>query len=177
MGILAYLIELVLQCLVGAALLRAWMNGLRLNMRVQPGLFVMALTDWLVKPLRRWMPQGMARGRLDWGSLLAAVLLCTVLALALALISGGLSGRWMGVLPGLALVFLCKTALQTWSLLLLGLVIVSWVQPGSALHSSLSRVMAPMLSPLQRALPPIGGVDLSPAVLLLLLQLLHMALR
>ncbi|MFM8623008.1 MAG: YggT family protein [Betaproteobacteria bacterium] len=174
MAIVHVLVELVLQCLVGAALLRAWMNGLRLNMRVQPGLFVMALTDWLVQPLRRWMPRGMAKGRLDWGSLLAAVLLCAVYALVL--LGLGAARSWMGALPGMALAFFCKTALQTWSLLLLGLVVLSWVQPGSVLYMSLSRVMAPLLAPLQRAIPLIGGVDVSPAVLMLLLQLLVMAL-
>jgi hypothetical protein len=55
MHIAAFVLEVVFQWLVGAALLRAWMNGLRVNMRVQPGIFVMALTDWIVKPLRRWL--------------------------------------------------------------------------------------------------------------------------
>lgn len=176
MRVLLLLIEWIAHLLVGAALLRAWMNGLRLNMRVQPGLFVMALSDWLVKPLRRWMPQGMARGRLDWGSLLAALILCGLYALLVSLLLGG-RAPWRTVdLLGLGLMFLIRTALQTWSVCLLALVIISWVQPGSALHAALARVMAPLLQPLRRAVPPIGGLDLSAALLLLLLQLLLVAL-
>lgn len=178
MRVLVLLIELLLQVLVGAALLRAWMNGLRVNMRVQPGLFVMALTDWLVKPLRRWMPQSMARGRLDWGSVLAALLLALVFAGAWTLLSaGGAADRArVGGVPALALIFVLRTALQTWSLLLIAWVVLSWVQPTSPLHHTLSRLMAPLLAPLRRALPLIGGVDLSPAILLLLLQLALMLL-
>ena len=49
--ILSFLLDTLFFVLIGAALLRAWMNRLRINMRVQPGVFVMAVTDWLVKPL------------------------------------------------------------------------------------------------------------------------------
>ncbi len=65
MRILGFILEVVFQLLVGAALLRAYMNGLRVNMRVQPGLFVMALSDWIVLPLRRSLPQALSRARLD----------------------------------------------------------------------------------------------------------------
>jgi YggT family protein len=142
-------------------------------MRMQPGLFVMALTDWLVKPLRRWMPQSMARGRLDWGSVIAAVLLVLVYAGAFNLLTAAATGHrgWVSSVPSLGLVFLLRTVLQTWSLLLIVLVILSWVQPASPLHHSLSRLMAPLLAPLRQLVPLIGGVDLSPAILLLVLQL------
>ena len=58
--ILAFLLETFFFVLIGAALLRAWMNGCRVNMRAQPGSFVMAVTDWLVKPLRRVLPKAWA---------------------------------------------------------------------------------------------------------------------
>ena len=65
MRLLALVLETVFMLLMGAALLRAYMNGLRVNMLVQPGVFVMALTNWLVKPLRRWLPQALVGARLD----------------------------------------------------------------------------------------------------------------
>ena len=178
MQIVLVVVELVLQVLVGSAWLRAWMNGLRVNMRLQPGLFVMALTDWLVKPLRRWMPQSMARGRLDWGSVLASVLLALFYAAAVSLLMGAASGgrAWAGGAAALAMVFLLRTALQTLSVLLIAMVILSWVQPASALHHTLSRLLAPLLGPLRRAVPLIGGVDLSAAIALVLLQLALMLL-
>ena len=67
----SFLLESLFFVLIGAALLRGWMNWLRINMRTQPGLFAMAVTDWLVKPLRRFMPAMLAQSRIDWASMLA----------------------------------------------------------------------------------------------------------
>ena len=79
--ILAFLLETLFFVLIAAALLRAWMNGLRINMKAQPGGFVMALTDWLVKPLRRTLPKALVQSSLDWASVLAAALLALAYAL------------------------------------------------------------------------------------------------
>ena len=46
--VLSFLLESFFFVLIAAALLRAWMNWTRVNMRAQPGIFVMAVTDWLV---------------------------------------------------------------------------------------------------------------------------------
>ena len=76
--IVSFLLESLFFILVAAALLRAWMNWLRINMRVQPGSFVMAATDWLVKPLRRGIPAKLMQSRIDWASVVAAVVLVVV---------------------------------------------------------------------------------------------------
>jgi YggT family protein len=60
--------------------------------------------------------------------------------------------------------------------LAMGLVIVaavmSWINPYAPLAPLFSALAAPLLRPFQRLLPPIGGVDLSPLALLLVLQVL-----
>jgi YggT family protein len=176
MQIAAFVLEVLFQWLVGAALLRAWMNGLRVNMRAQPGVFVMALTDWIVKPLRRWLPQSVAKARVDWGSVLAALVLSIVFALlSRMLLSAAMTALpsaslWAAV-PGLGLVFLLRTALQMCSVLVIGAVLVSWLQRGTALDAMLSRLVNPLLAPLRRWVPPIGGLDLTPMLMLLLLQI------
>ena len=57
---------------------------------------------------------------------------------------------------------------------LTGLVIVyavlSWMQTRSMVSDLLERLVMPVLIPIRRIVPLIGGVDLSPLVLLLLLQ-------
>lgn len=175
MRILGFLLELIFQWLVGAALLRAYMNALRVNMRVQPGVFVMALTDWLVQPLRRWLPQSLARSRLDWASVIAAIVLSALFAalwgslVGLAQGAAALSVAGAGMV-GLALTFLARTLLQTLSLLVLAYVLLSWLQPGSSIFSMLARLVDPLLGPFRRVVPVIGGVDLSALVLLLGLQ-------
>ena len=165
--LLGFVLETIFVMLIGAALLRAYMNGLRVNMLVQPGVFVMALTNWLGKPLRRWLPQALVRARLDWASYLAALLL----ALLYAVVWGGLMGMAFDVgMVWLALKLLVRVALQTASLLVLGWVVLSWVQPGSPIYGLLARLVDPWLVPLRKIIPVIGGVDLSPMALLLLLQ-------
>jgi len=176
--ILAFLLETLFFVLIGAALLRAWMNYLRINMRAQPGTFVMAVTDWIVRPLRRVLPKAVAQSRVDWASVLAAFVLALVYALLGALLIGVLSGGLQDfnpmLLPALllaALKMLLRVALQVAFVAVLAFAIISWVQPGSAMYVLLGRLTEPLLAPLRRVIPQVGGVDLSALVLLLLLQI------
>jgi YggT family protein len=66
---------------------------------------------------------------------------------------------------------LARVALQALTMLVFAFVIISWVQPGSYVHGLLSRLVEPVLGPLRRVVPSIGGVDLSAMALLLLLQI------
>ena len=176
MRILGFVLEVIFQLLVGAALMRAYMNALRVNMRAQPGIFVMALTDWLVQPLRRLLPQSLARARLDWASVLAAALLAALFALLWGSLVGIVYGGAAVAVAGagmlwLGLSFFARVALQTLSLLVLAYALVSLVQPGSVLFATLARLVDPVLSPVRRVVPVIGGIDLSAMVLLLALQI------
>ena len=49
--------------------------------------------------------------------------------------------------------------------------VLSWVQTQSALSDLLERLVMPVLTPIRRVLPLVGGVDLSPLVLLVALQI------
>jgi YggT family protein len=182
MRILVFLLDNLFFALVGAALLRAWMNSARVRMTEQPGRFVMAVTDWLVVPLRRALPRRWSQAVLDWGSLLAAVLLALAYALIwhalvpLAVHGWTIQAWWFGV-PVMALSFLLRTALQGLWLITLLYAVLSWVQPHGPVQATLSRLIEPLLQPLRRRLPTVGGVDLSALVLLLLLQVALMLLN
>jgi YggT family protein len=176
--ILAFLLETLFFVLIGAALLRAWMNYLRINMRAQPGIFVMAVSDWIVKPLRRLLPTAVAQSRVDWASVGAAFVLALMYAVLGVLLIGILSGVLRDfnpmLLPALllaALKMLVRVALQVAFIAVLAFAIISWVQPGSPMYGLLGRLTEPLLAPLRRVIPQIGGVDLSALVLLLLLQI------
>ncbi|WP_310567787.1 YggT family protein [Hydrogenophaga sp.] len=174
MHVLFFLLETLFFFLMASALLRAWMNHLRVNMSGQPGRFAIAVTDWLVRPVRRVLPRALAQSRVDWGSLVVAVLL----ALAYGALSIGLVSVFVGV-PGSPLLellersirILLRVLLQGWMILLLGYAILSWVQPQSPVLGTLDRLCAPVLRPVRRVVPLVGGVDLSVLVLLILLQI------
>lgn len=174
MHVLFFLLETLFFFLMASAMLRAWMNHLRVNMSGQPGRFAIAVTDWLVQPVRRVLPRSLAQSRVDWGSLVAVALL----ALAYGALSLGLVSVFAGVpgSPVLELVersirILLRVLLQGWMILLLGYAILSWVQPQSPVLGTLDRLCAPVLRPVRRLVPLIGGVDLSVLVLLILLQI------
>jgi YggT family protein len=176
MRIVVFLLDTVFFFLVGAALLRGWMNTRRLRMTAQPGPFIMALTDWIVQPLRRTLPRAWAQSTVDWGSFLAAVVLVLAHAGLLHLLWGGALPRvqtlgFAVTVPVLALQLLLRTALQGLMVLLLVYVVLTWVQPFSPLIGTLGRLLDPLLAPVRRLLPTIGGVDLSVLVLLILLQI------
>jgi YggT family protein len=171
MRAVSFLLETAFYLLIGASLFRAYMNWLRISMTAQPGTFVMALTNWLVKPLRRMLPQVLARSKVDSASLFAAALLSLLYAFLAALLFGWFSSD-VPVFAVLAFAFkmLVRVALQALTILVFGYVIISWVQPGSYAHGLLSRLVEPPLAPLRRIVPMIGGIDLSAMALLLLLQ-------
>ena len=176
MRIVFFLLETFFFFLVAAALLRAWMNHLRIHMSAQPGRFAIAVTDWLVAPLRRVLPRALAQSRIDWGSLIAAVLLCLAygvvwLLLASSVSSAPLSAEAGGItILSMAVRMLVRTLLQGLMLLLVGYAILSWVQPHSPVMATLERLCAPIVRPVRRVIPPVGGVDLSVLLLIILLQ-------
>lgn len=176
MRIVFFLIETVFFLLIAAALLRAWMNHLRVHMAVQPGRFVMAVTDWLVQPVRRLLPKSMAQGRVDWGSLMSAVLLSLAyggLWLGLAVSSASAEASALTSILAIALVglrLLLRVLLQGLMVLLLVYAVLSWVQPQSPMMGVLHRLCDPIVRPVRRLIPQIGGVDLSVLVLIILLQ-------
>ena len=178
--ILSFLLESIFFVLIASALLRAWMNWLRVNMRGQPGTFVMAVTDWLVKPLRLTLPKSVAQSKIDWASLLAASLFAliygAVWTLLFTVILSGLG--WAALDPVMllslvvfALKMLLRVALQGMMILVIGFAILSWVQPGSPAYSLLGRLTEPLLAPLRRVIPSLGGIDLSAIVLIAALQI------
>jgi YggT family protein len=171
--ILAFLLETLFFLLIAAALLRAWMNWTRVNMSAQPGGFVMALTDWLVKPLRRRLPEKLVKSRIDWASVVAAAVLALVYALISSLLFGvsDFDAAGLGLLVVFALKLLLRIALQTMMILVIGFAILSWVQPGSPAYGLLGRLTEPLLQPFRRFVPTIGGVDLSALVLIVVLQI------
>ena len=172
--ILSFLLDTLFFVLIGSALLRAWMNRLRINMHAQPGVFVMAVSDWLVKPLRRALPKSVAQSRVDWASLLAALLLSLLYAVLWAALVGALLNLTAAMLPALLLTglkMLLRVALQLAFAVVLVYALISWLQPGSSMYGLLGRLAEPLLAPLRRFIPVIGGIDLSALVLLLLLQI------
>ena len=182
MQVLLFLLNTLFFVLVAAALVRGWMNSRRLRMNQQPAVFCIAVTDWLVGPLRRSLPKAMAYATTDWASYMAALLLSVMYsALFHAAMGGQLPGvsalGWPFTLPFLAIVFLIRTLLQAMMVLALVYAVLSWLQPHSSVGASLGALVEPILAPIRRIVPRIGGIDLSVLILVILIQIGLMVLR
>jgi len=166
--IIFLLLEVVTGVLGGACLLRLYMQHQRIPMSARSGnplgRFIFAMTDWLVLPLRRVVP---SLGRWDMASLVAAFLLELIQFSLLWLLGTG--GSYLSVLI-LAAFGVVRLAISGLSGLVIVYAILSWLQTSTVLTDVIERLCAPPLMPIRRVLPLVGGVDLSPLVLLLLLQ-------
>ncbi|QTN29755.1 YggT family protein [Rhodoferax sp. AJA081-3] len=164
------LLEVAAGLLAGTCLLRLYMQYQRIPMSVRSGnplaKFIFALTDWLVLPLRRVIP---AVGRWDLASLVGAFLI----QLAQFLILWGLTGMGANLLSVLVLAAfgLVRMAISGMTGLVIIYAILSWVQTQSVAADFLERLVMPLLIPIRRVVPLVGGIDLSPLVLLVILQI------
>ena len=162
-----FLLDVVVGLLAGACLLRLYMQYQRIPFGNPVGRFIFAITDWIVLPLRRVLP---AVGRWDTASLVAAWLLEFAQYILLWLLAG--RGWGLGLLPVLALFGLVRLALSG----LMGLVIVyailSWVRADSPIVDVIDKLCAPLLRPFRRMVPLVGGIDLSPLVFIVAVQVL-----
>ncbi|MGH1358819.1 MAG: YggT family protein [Burkholderiaceae bacterium] len=162
-----FLLETVGQLLATACLLRSYMHWLGIAQRDPIGHFVIAVTDWIVKPLRRIMP---TTRRIDWSSLLAALVISVTMAVAFVFLAGLSAAPVFGALVLTAVAWLIK-----WSVFLLIIVVIahavlSWVNPHAPIGPTLDALSRPFLAPIRRIVPLVGGVDLSPLVLIIGLQ-------
>jgi YggT family protein len=173
--IFSLLLEVVAGVLGGACLLRLYMQYLRIPMSSRSGnplgRFVFALTDWLVLPLRRVIP---ALGRIDTSSLVAAYLITLAQFLLLWLLMGADGGLY--AVPILATFGLLRLALSGLTGLVIVYAVLSWVPSQSVISDVVERLCAPPLTPIRKVLPLVGGIDLSPLVLLVLLQIASIVL-
>ena len=158
-------------------LARFYMQWQRISFRNQLGQFVVSTTDWIVRPLRRFIPGVFG---LDMASLLPAwvvqVLLVMIeLSLRGAVFSGN-TAAVLGGLLGVGLIELIRMMVYLLFAVVLGSAVLSWVSPHSPIAPLLNAIAAPFLRPFRRVLPTIASVDLSPLVLLLVLQIVLMVL-
>ena len=65
--------------------------------------------------------------------------------------------------------------IDLYSLIVFGAVVVSWIQlpPGNPVVTFVRTMTEPALEPIRRVMPDMGGIDFSPMVLLVGLQLLR----
>lgn len=129
--------------------------------------FITRCTDKLVKPVRSIIPN---TAGIEISTLLIIYILCCVKILLLAAISS------LAIAPlSIALIALAEMItlfIQTLMYAIVVQALMSFVQPNSSFSYILYKITLPILRPIQRVCPTVGGMDISPIPALILLQLL-----
>ena len=171
-----YLVDVVAGFFVYLLLARFYFQLLRVPFRNPIGEFVTAVSGWMVRPARRVIP-GVAG--LDLASLVLAWLVQALGLWAVSAIRGVIPDP--GMLAALATLELVRYSLHILVFAVIVQAVLSWTNPYTPLAPVFDALTRPFLAPIRRFVPPLGGVDLSPLVLqvalqVLLIQLAHLRL-
>jgi YggT family protein len=169
---IAFVLDALFHLFILAALVRFWMQAFRAPARNPIAQFTMALTDFAVKPLRRVIPGVM---NLDWASLVVAFAFEFLLQVLLVLIAGiAPTAQLLSVLLFMSFVKLIRLSIYVFIGAIIIQAVLSWVNPHHPVAPFFHALTRPFLKPFQRAVPPIGGVDITPILVLIALQLVLM---
>ena len=169
----AFLVDALIGLYILALMLRFLLAWVRADFYNPVSQFLVRVTNPVLVPLRRVLPSA---GGIDSASL---VLMLGLQMAALAIVAS-LRGASLPLasLLFLALAELLGLLLNVFLFAIFIQVILSWINPGTynPVASLLHSLTEPVLRPCRRLLPPIGGMDLSPIIALLAIQVLKMLL-
>jgi YggT family protein len=175
-----FLISTIFDLYAFVVMLRFLMQLTRADYYNPVSQFVVKATDPLLKPLRRFIP---GFGGYDIAAIVLCFLVLLVKFILLQAIGGaavaGIGGSVVAAIIGAHReVGLIGVLLDVFFFSILAMVILSWVSPGGNPISGLLRsITSPILGPIQKVVPPMGGFDLSPLVALLAIQFIRIVFR
>jgi len=135
--------------------------------------FVVKATNPLIVPLRKIIP---GLGGFDWAAIVLMIIV-QIIAISLSLLIAGYGLPWASIASwavlGVGGMFL---KLYFWGLLIM--IIASWLAPQSYNPALLllRQIMEPVMAPIRKLLPDMGGFDLSPIILFLVINVFEIIL-
>lgn len=172
-GAVIYLISTLTDLYVAAILLRLLLQWVRADFYNPLSQFLVKITNPVLVPARRIIP---SVGKLDTASVVVMLLLeLAQLAIIMVLNPSGFGVQFLLLFAIKKLVF---TLLMMYFVLIIARVIVSWIanQSRHPLIPLIYQLTEPVLRPISKLIPPIGGIDLSPLFALIALRFLLLLL-
>ncbi|TXS90664.1 YggT family protein [Parahaliea maris] len=173
--IFVYLLQTALSLYLVAMLLRFLLQLVRADFYNPISQFLVKITNPLVVPLRRIVP---GLGGLDLSSLILALVL-QILGIIVMILLYGLAVPNIAVLLVWGVLGLAALLVNLYFFALLAVIILSWVAPGSnnpALYL-LYQITEPVMAPFRKLLPAMGGIDFSPILVFIAINVLQIVLR
>lgn len=167
---LVFLIRTIFELYLLAVALRFLFQVVRVDFYNPVAQFLVKVTNPALKPIRRIVR---GYGGIDWSSVLLMLFLKTIQITIIALL---VSGRFP-VLTGLfvlSIAEILKLIIYIFMIAVFIQVILSWVNPGAYNPATaiLYQLTEPLLRPARRVIQPVGGLDLSPLLVFIVLQLM-----
>jgi len=166
--------SLIVSTLVGlyllCVLLRFLFQMFRADFRNPISQFIVTVTNPPLKLLRRFIP---GVGGIDIASLVLALIVAMVEVYLLSALRGHVPGFAGAII--LALANILKTLVWILIIAIIIRIVLSWIQPqgsGNPLIGLIYAITEPVMAPARRIIPSIGGLDLSPILVFLALQVL-----
>ena len=168
---LEFLISTLFSLYIMVVMLRFILGAVRADFYNPVSQFLVRITNPLLVPMRRVIP---SIRQYDTSALLLMLLL-QLLSLLIIVLLRGASVPFIALLLA-AVGELVVLAFNVFIFAIVIQVIISWVNPGTynPVNALLHSITQPVLAPIQRLIPPISGIDLSPLVALIGLQVLKM---
>ena len=171
---LEFLITTLFSLYILAVMLRFLLGTVRADFYNPVSQFLVRITNPFLVPMRKVIP---SMGKFDTSALLLMLVL-QLLSLGVIIMLRGVSVPVLALLLT-AIVELLLLAINVFIFAIVIQVILSWVNPGTynPVNQLLHSLTQPLLGPIQRLMPPVSGIDLSPLFALIGLQVLKMLIQ
>jgi YggT family protein len=166
-----YLVGTLFDIYMWIVILRIILQAVRADFYNPISQLVWQLTQPLVRPAQKVLPKVRQYDT-------AAIALLALVAIVYIHVIGAILGVPVGALASVwwALLKVVTLVLNLYTFALFVQAILSWVGPGvnNPAGSILWSMNEPLLRPVRRVIPPMSGLDLSPLVVILLLQFVNL---
>jgi len=172
---LLYLVQSIGSLYLMVVVLRFLLQTLRADFYNPISQFVVKLTHPLVKPMRRVIPP---IGPVDTSVVILALLVQTIIIQMSNLLLGG---QIVGLLATLiwGLIGILNLIFNFYFFGLFVVIVLSWIAPYNR-HPAillLHQLIDPVMAPFRRLLPSAGGLDFSPILMIIVIQMFQILLR
>jgi YggT family protein len=169
---LIFLIDTVFSLYILAVLLRFLLQWSGADFYNPISRLLVKVTHPPLRLMRRFVP---SIGRIDTSSLILMLSLQMLADLSIRLLLNGEMIN-IGALALTSIAQLVSMLFNVWVFAIFARAILSWFNPGSfyATTSILTTLSEPLLNVIRRMIPDLGGIDLSPLVALMFLQMAKM---
>jgi YggT family protein len=166
-----FLISTLFSLYILTVMLRFLLGLVRADFYNPVSQFLVRVTNPVLVPLRKVIP---GIGKLDIAAVVLMIALQLLALTLIVLLRGG--DVPVGTVIILGLAELVSLAINVFFFAIIIQVVLSWVNPGAynPVTSLIYSLTAPVLQPIQKLIPPISGIDLSPLFALIGLQVLRM---